>query len=94
MTTPELANTQQRADAAASSSIQAWLTTGRHACYLLAEARPMPQQFGDLIFDAILLRNRAAKARELATAWSAVAEAWDTAARSVRGEQERGANER
>ena len=43
----------------------------------------MPQQFGDLRFDAMLLRNRAARARELAAAWSAVAEAWDEAARSV-----------
>jgi hypothetical protein len=86
MTTQDLATTQQLADAAASSSIHAWLTTGHHACYLLAEARPMPQQFGDLRFDAMLLRNRAAKARELAAAWSAVAEVWDEAARSVRGE--------
>jgi hypothetical protein len=53
----------------------------------LAEARPMPQQFGDFRFDAMLLRNRAARARELAAAWSAVAEAWDEAARSVHGEQ-------
>jgi hypothetical protein len=89
MTPRHLANTQQLADAAASTSTRAWLTTGRHACDLLAEARPMPQQFGDLRFDAMLLRNRAAKARELAAAWSAVAEAWDTAARSVSGEQER-----
>ena len=77
MTTQDLAITQQLADAAASTSSHAWMMTGRHACYLLAEARPMPQQFGDLRFDAMLLRNRAAKARELAAAWSAVAEAWD-----------------
>ena len=94
MTTQDLANTQQRADAAASTSIHAWTMTGRHACYLLAEARPMPQQFGDLRFDAMLLRNRAARARELAAAWSAVAEAWDAAARSVTGEQERSATGR
>ena len=86
MTTPELAVTQQLADAATSRSIHAWMTSGRHACYLLAEARPMPQQFGDLRFDAMLLRNRATKARELAAAWSAVAGAWDEAARSVGGE--------
>jgi hypothetical protein len=95
MTAQELANTQRLAvaDAAASTSIQAWLMTGRQACYVLAEARPTPQQFGDLRFDAMLLRNRAAKARELAAAWSAVAEPWDDAARSVkRGEQERGAD--
>ena len=83
MTAQELAITQQLADVAASTSRAAWMTTGRHACYLLAEARPKPQQFGELRFDAMLLRNRAAKARELAAAWSAVAEAWDDAARSV-----------
>jgi hypothetical protein len=83
MTTQDLANTQQLAARAASRSAHAWLTTGRHACYLLAEARPMPQQFGDLRFDAMLLRNRAAKARELAAAWGDVAEAWDEAARSL-----------
>jgi hypothetical protein len=94
MTAQDLAVTQRLADVAASTSIHAWMTTGRHACYLLAEARPMPQQFGDLRFDAMLLRNRAAKARELAAAWDAVAEAWDDAARSVQGEQERGANKR
>ena len=94
MTAQDLANTQRLADAAASTSLQAWLMTGRQACYLLAEARPMPQQFGDLRFDAMLLRNRAAKARELTAAWSAVAEAWDEAARSVTGEQERGTNGR
>ena len=93
MTAQELAVTQRLADAAASTSIHAWLTTGRHACYLLAEARPIPQQFGDLRFDPMLLRNRAAKARELAAAWSAVAEAWDDAARSVHGEPKRGADE-
>jgi hypothetical protein len=86
MTKQELTNTQQLADVAASSSSHAWMMTGRHACYLLAEARPMPQQFGDLRFDAMLLRNRAAKAHELAAAWSAVAAAWDDAARSVSGE--------
>jgi hypothetical protein len=89
MTAQDLAVTQTLADTAASSSSHAWLTTGRHACYLLAEARPMPQQFGDLRFDAMLLRNRAARARELAAAWSAVAEAWDDAARSVTGDQGR-----
>jgi hypothetical protein len=94
MTAQELAVTQQLADAAASTSLHAWMLTGRHACYLLAEAKPMPQQFGDLRFEAMLLRHRAAKARELAAAWSAVAEAWNTAARSVTGEQERRANER
>ena len=94
MTAQDLAITQQLADAASSSSIHAWLTTGRHACYLLAEARPMPQQFGDLRFDAMLLRNRAAKARELAAAWSAVAETWDEAARSVPGEREHDAHRR
>jgi hypothetical protein len=86
MTTQDLASTQQLADAAASASLHAWMTTGRHACYLLAEARPMPQQFGDLRFDVMLLRNRSAKARELAAAWGTVAEAWDEAAQSVRGE--------
>jgi hypothetical protein len=94
MTAQDLANTQRLADAAASTSLHAWMLTGRHACYLLAEARPMPQQFGDLRFDAMLLRNRAGKARELAAAWSGVAEAWDEAARSVTGEQERGTNGR
>jgi hypothetical protein len=94
MTAQDLAVTQQQADVAASRSIHAWLLTGRHACYLLAEARPMPQQFGELRFEAMLLRNRAEKARELAAAWSAVAEAWDTAARSGQGERERGANGR
>jgi len=83
MTTQDLANTQQLADAAASRAMHAWLMTGRQACYLLAEARPTPQQFGDLRFDVMLLRNRAAKAREVAAAWSAVAEAWDEAAQSV-----------
>jgi hypothetical protein len=90
MTAQDLANTQQLADTAASSSMHAWMMTGRHACYLLAVARPTPQQFGALHFEALLLRNRAAKARELAAAWSAVADAWDEAARSVTGEQERG----
>ena len=94
MTAQDLAKTQRLADAAASTSLQAWLMTGRQACYLLAEARPMPQQFGDLRFDVMLLRNRAAKARELAAAWSAVAEAWDAAVQSVTGEQERGTNGR
>jgi hypothetical protein len=60
----------------------------------LAEARPMPQQFGGLRFDAMLLRNRAGKARELAAAWSAVAEAWDDAARSVSGEPNHAADGR
>ena len=87
MRTQVLAITQQLADAAASHSNQAWLMTGRYACYLLAEARPMPQQCGDLRFDALLLRNRAGKARELAAAWGAVAEAWDGAARSVGDER-------
>jgi len=54
----------------------------------LAEARPIPQQLGDLRFDAMLLRTRAVKARELAAARCAVAEAWDEAARSGNGEQE------
>jgi hypothetical protein len=94
MTTPDLVITQRLADAAASTSTRAWLTTGRLACYLLAEARPMPQQFGDLRFDAMLLRNRTAKARELTAAWSAVAEAWDEAGRSVSGEPKHDANER
>ena len=94
MTTRDLASTQRLADAAASSSGHAWLTTGRHACCLLAEARPTPQRFGDLRFDAMLLRNRAAKARELAAAWYAVAEAWDDAARSVRGEVKHDGNGR
>jgi hypothetical protein len=89
MTVQDLANTQRLADAVASTSHHAWLTTGRHACYLLAEARPMPQQFGDLRFDVMLLWNRAARARELAAAWSAVAETWDEAARSVSGESKR-----
>ena len=80
MTAQELVITQELADAAASQSTAAWMLTGRHACYLLAEARPMPQQLGDLRFDPMLLRNRAEKARELAAAWSAVAEAWDEAA--------------
>jgi hypothetical protein len=70
------------------------MMSGRHACYLLADARPMPQQFGDLRFDVMLLRNRAGKARELAAAWSTVAEAWDEAARSVSGESEHDADER
>src|SRR5918994_2663421 len=70
---------------AASTSIQAWLMTERQARCLLAEARPMPQHLGDLRFDAMLLRNRSARARELA-AWSAVAETWDGAARLVTGE--------
>ena len=94
MTAQELVITQRLADAAASTSRAAWMTTGRHACYLLAAARPMPQQFGDLRADAILLRNHAAKARELVAAWSAVAEAWDDAAQSASGEPRRGANER
>jgi hypothetical protein len=94
MTAQDLANTQQLANAAASSSSHAWMLTGRHACYLLAEARPTPQQFADLRFDALLLRNRAAKARELAAAWSAVAEAWDEAARSVSGKPKHVPNER
>jgi hypothetical protein len=94
MTAQELALTQKLAEAAASTSLQAWRTTARHACYLLAEARPMPQQFGDLRFDAMLLRHRAGKARELAAAWSAAAEAWDDAARSVHGQQERGVDGR
>ena len=94
MTTQELTTTQRLADAATSTSRHAWLMTGRHACYLLAEARPMPQQFGDLRFDAMLLRNRAAKARELAAAWGAVAEAWDETARSVQGEREHDAHGR
>jgi hypothetical protein len=87
MRTQDLANTQHLADAAANRAIHTWLMTGRQACYLLAEARPMPQQCGDLRFDALLLRNRAGKARELAAAWGAVAEAWDGAARSVGDER-------
>jgi hypothetical protein len=79
--------TQQLADAAASRSIHAWMMTGRQACYLLAEASPTPQQFGGLRFETMLLRNCSEKARELAVAWSAVAEAWGDAARSVSGEQ-------
>jgi hypothetical protein len=86
MTTQDLATTQKLADAAASRAMHAWLMTGRHACYLLAEARPTPQQFGDLRFDAMLLRNRTVKARELAAAWRGVAEAWDESAQSVGGE--------
>jgi hypothetical protein len=94
MRTQDLAVTQELADVAASTSRTAWMMTGRHACYLLAEARPMPQQFGDLRFDPMLLRNRAAKARELAAAWSAVAESWDDAARSVNVQPERWVNGR
>ena len=77
MTAQDLAITQSWPTPQRAPRVHAWLMTGRHACYLLAEARPMPQQFGDLRFDAMLLRNRAARARELAAAWSAVAEAWD-----------------
>ena len=44
MTAPELAITQKLADAAANASKAAWMMTGRDACYLLAEARPTPQQ--------------------------------------------------
>ena len=57
MTAQDLAVTQQLADVAASTSIHAWLMTGRQACYLLAEARPMPTQFGDLRFDAMLAKG-------------------------------------
>jgi hypothetical protein len=94
MTAQDLSNTQRLADAAASRSTHAWTLTGRYACYLLAEARPMLQQFGDLRFEAMLLRNRAEKARELAAAWSAVAEAWDEATRSASGEPQHGAHGR
>ena len=94
MTAQELAITQQLADTATNSSFQAWTMTGRQACSLLAEARPTPQQFGALRFDAMLLRHRAARARELIAAWGAVAEAWEAAARSVNREQERSLNER
>jgi hypothetical protein len=94
LTAETLASTQKLADAAASESSAAWVLTGRYACYLLAEARPVPQQLGDLQFDPMLLRDQSGKARELAVAWSAAAEAWDEAARSVTGEQERGANGR
>ena len=94
MTAETLANPQKQADAAASNSSAAWVLTGRYACYLLAEARPVPQQLGDLRFDPMLLRDRSGKARELATAWSAAAEAWDEAARPVTGEQEHGGNGR
>ena len=38
MTAQSLVITQKLADAAASTSIHAWLMTGRYACYLLAEA--------------------------------------------------------
>jgi len=94
LTAETLANPQKLADAAASDSSAAWVLTGRYACYLSAEARQVPQQFGDLRFDPMLLRDRSGKARELAAAWSAATEAWDEAARSVTGEQERGANGR
>ncbi len=88
MTVQDLEATQRLADSAANWSSAAWLLTGRHACYLLAEARPIPQQLGDLRFDATLLRHRTAKVRELAAAWNAAAEAWDKATRSVQGELE------
>jgi hypothetical protein len=68
MTAQELAVTQKLADVAASTSRAAWMMTGRYACYLLAEARPTPQQLGDLRFEAMLLRNRATRARYLSTA--------------------------
>ena len=86
MTAQDLTDMQILADAAANTSRAAWMMTGRYACYLLAEARPTPQQLGDLRFESMLLRNRATRARELATAWSAVAEAWGAAERSVSGE--------
>ena len=89
MTAQELAITQKLADAAADQSRAAWMMTGRYACYLLAEARPTPQQLGALRFESMLLRNRATRARELAAAWSAVAEAWDEAERSVHGQEAR-----
>jgi hypothetical protein len=38
MTAQELAVTQTLADAAASRSRAAWMVTGRHASYLLAQA--------------------------------------------------------
>ena len=44
MTAQELAVTQKLADAAANTWKAAWMMTGRYACYLLAEARPTPQQ--------------------------------------------------
>ena len=44
MTAQELAVTQKLADAAANTSKAAWMMTGRYASYLLAEARPTPQQ--------------------------------------------------
>ena len=44
MTAQELAVTQKLVDAAANQSRTAWMMTGRYACYLLAEARPTPQQ--------------------------------------------------
>jgi hypothetical protein len=62
MTAQNLVTTRNLTDVAATRSIRAWIMTGRYACYLLAEARPMPQQLGDLQFNATLLRNRAGRA--------------------------------
>jgi hypothetical protein len=89
MTTQKLAVTQKLADAKANTSRVAWLMTGHYACYLLAEARPTPQQLGEFRFESILLRSRATRARELVAARSAVAEAWDAIERSVSGEPTR-----
>jgi hypothetical protein len=89
MRAQDLAVTQKLADAAANQSREAWMLTGRYACYLLADARPTPQQLGELRFESVLLRDRATRARELAAAWSAVAEAWDEAEQSVHRRDER-----
>ena len=89
MTEQRLATTQARVNVAARTSMTAWTLTGQRFRYLLAEARPMPQQQGDVRFEGMLFRDRARKAREFAAAWHAAAEAWDEAARSVSTDPER-----
>lgn len=72
---------QQAVDVAAEHSRSAWLLSGQFAAYLLAEARPRADGAGHVRFDGLLLLDRARKAREMAAAWIAAAEAWEDAER-------------
>jgi hypothetical protein len=81
--TARLQATQQLVDDAAEQLREAWLNTGRRACYLLAEARPTTSGVGALRYDGLLLLDRARRAREMAQAWTEAADAWEAAERQT-----------
>jgi hypothetical protein len=65
---------QALVDVAAERSREAWMRSGRHAAYLLAEVRPTADGVGRMRVDGLLLSDRARRTRDVAAAWFAAAE--------------------